>query len=75
MNAYRGSGLEAVDYIEASHGDIQHSVDAKWILQGLTSNVRYANSAEVAALKARQPVLNRPEATCAALIPVKKAAS
>jgi len=75
MSTYRGSGLEAVDYVEILHGDIQQSSEAKWILQGLTSNVRYATSAEVAALKARQPPLNRPEATCAALIPVKKSAN
>lgn len=74
MSAYRGSGLEAVDYIEVLQGDLRQPNEAKWILQGLTSNLRYATSAEVAALKARQPVLNRPEARCAALVPIMKSA-
>ena len=43
-----------------------------WSLSGTTSNVRYANRAEVTALRARQAGLDRPEATRAALIPVRK---
>jgi chlorite dismutase len=43
-----------------------------WTLSGTTSNVRYANRAEVTALRARQAGLDRPEATRAALIPVRK---
>jgi chlorite dismutase len=41
-------------------------------LRGVTSNVRYATQDEVARLKSVQPQLDRPEATCAALIPIKK---
>ncbi len=74
MHAYRGSGLEAVEYIEVLHGDIRQSSETKWILQGFTSNARYSTSAELAALKARQPALNRPGDNCAALIPIKKSA-
>lgn len=43
-----------------------------WTLSGTTSNVRYANRAEVTALRARQAGLDRLEATRAALIPVRK---
>jgi chlorite dismutase len=43
-----------------------------WTLSGRTSNVRYANRIEVTALRARQADLGRPEATRAALIPVRK---
>lgn len=51
----------------AYHGD--------WLLQGFTSNVRYAERHEITQLKARQEPLGRPEALMAALIPVKKNAA
>src|SRR5262245_44174574 len=43
-----------------------------WTLRGFTSNSRYTGKDEKAALDKVQPPLNRPEATCAALIPIKK---
>lgn len=43
-----------------------------WSLSGTTSNVRYANRSEMTALRARQAGLARPEATRAALIPIRK---
>ena len=43
-----------------------------WVLQGFTSNVRYAERHEITQLRARQEGLNRPASTCAALIPIKK---
>jgi chlorite dismutase len=45
---------------------------ASWILQGFTSNVRYAERQEITELRAKQEGLNRPQATCAALIPIRK---
>ena len=48
---------------------------AVWTLSGVTSNVRYATTAEVSTLKATQPGLHRPQATCAALIPIRKNAA
>jgi chlorite dismutase len=48
---------------------------ARWVLRGFTSNLRYATAAEVARLKAVQPALGRPEASCAALIPIRKSAA
>lgn len=45
---------------------------SSWILRGFTSNLRYAQRNEVSQLIAIQPGLNRPEASCAALIPIKK---
>lgn len=47
---------------------------AKWMLRGVTSNERYATRAEKDALAARQPPRGRPDATCAALIPIRKRA-
>lgn len=43
-----------------------------WVLQGFTSNVRYAERHEINQLRAKQEGLNRPASLCAALIPIKK---
>lgn len=43
-----------------------------WSLRGTTSNTRYANRQEIDALVARQEGLARPQATRAALIPIRK---
>ena len=48
---------------------------AKWLLRGLTSNERYLIRMEKDLLVAKQPALGRPQATCAALIPIRKTAS
>jgi chlorite dismutase len=46
--------------------------DAAWTLRGTTGHVRYVAQREKVALAAVQPLLGRPEATCAALIPIRK---
>jgi chlorite dismutase len=51
------------------------SVSANWLLRGMISNVRYATRPELTALKAIQQPLGRPQARCAALIPIKKSAA
>lgn len=43
-----------------------------WVLQGFTSNVRYAERLEINQLRAKQEGLGRPASVCAALIPIKK---
>lgn len=43
-----------------------------WVLQGFTSNVRYAERHEINQLRAKQEGLDRPASSCAALIPIKK---
>jgi chlorite dismutase len=67
-------GLESVERLEIVNEAVvsQLSPDSAWVLQGFTSNVRYANRKEINALKAIQPDLGRPEAVCAVLIPIKK---
>jgi chlorite dismutase len=45
---------------------------AVWALRGTTSNTRYTNRTEVAALAARQERLGRAAARKAALIPIRK---
>ena len=46
-----------------------------WTLVGAKSNVRYATRDEMGSLRARQEGLGRPQALCAALIPIKKSAA
>ncbi len=43
-----------------------------WVLRGITSNERYVVRSEKDQLLAKQQGLGRPEATCAALIPIRK---
>jgi len=43
-----------------------------WSLRGVVSHPHYATTAELRQLAAVQPVLSRPEASCAALIPIRK---
>ena len=46
--------------------------DGRWLLRGSTSNVRYTDGNELATLKKLSDPLNRPAATRAALIPIRK---
>jgi hypothetical protein len=48
---------------------------ANWLLRGVTSNERYVTRAERERLIAIQPGLGRPQASRAALIPIRKSAS
>ena len=75
MRSFRGAGLRAVERIDIVTGDAPVPRADAWSLHGFTSNVRYGTRAEVTTLAARQPLLNRPEAGCAALIPIKKSAA
>jgi hypothetical protein len=68
-----GAGLAFVDRVNVVNDSVTElPVDSSWILQGFSSNVRYAIHDEVTALKAIQPELNRSTALCAVLIPIKK---
>lgn len=68
-----GDPLEPVRCVEM-HNTAAASVKNRgvWLLQGFTSNVRYANRSEITRLQSVQEGLNRPAAVCAALIPIKK---
>jgi hypothetical protein len=46
--------------------------DCRWHLRGITSNERYVTREEKGRLVASQQGLGRPEAPCAALIPIRK---
>jgi chlorite dismutase len=70
-----GAPLESVQKIDVVNLPAnQLNINATWVLQGFTSNVRYAERAEIAQLRAKQEGLNRPNSICAALIPIKKTA-
>ncbi|KPF79759.1 chlorite dismutase [Brevundimonas sp. AAP58] len=66
-----GDSLAPAARLAVSEGPVPAKLGV-WTLAGTTSNVRYANRVEVTALRARQAGLDRPEATRAALIPVRK---
>ncbi|MEX1023226.1 MAG: chlorite dismutase family protein [Dehalococcoidia bacterium] len=74
LSAVRGEGLLAAPHLVVFEGaaPVPRSAEAVWVLRGVTSNERYTTSAEHEALTARQPELGRPEATEAALIPIRK---
>ena len=73
ITAARGPGIEAVHALNAVNEPFAAlPAGARWVLRGFTSNVRYATRDETARLKAAQPSLDRPEASCAALIPIRK---
>jgi hypothetical protein len=65
--------VERLDIVDGSVPDIP--AGAKWILRGVTSNERYATRLEKEELSRRQATLGRPEATRAALIPIRKSAA
>lgn len=72
VTAAAGEGLAPAPALGIGH-DAQAAAGAvAWRLRGTLSNARYATRAEVTALRTRQQGLMRPEATCAALIPIRK---
>lgn len=61
------SGLTMIE------GDSEADADGGvWCLRGVTSNPRYTIGAELKKLTSVSPLLGRREASCAALIPIKK---
>lgn len=62
--------LEVVNAVAAST-----PIGARWSLRGATSHERYVTREERTRLVERQPILGRPEARCAALIPIRKSES
>ena len=68
-----GDSLPAVPRLRVASGLIT-SPTGSWVLRGVTSNERYTNRPEKQRLVALQPSLGRVQATCAALIPIRKSA-
>ncbi|MFT3735447.1 MAG: chlorite dismutase family protein [Rhodocyclaceae bacterium] len=65
-----GESLPDVSHIELVAGS--PDVPSVWALRGVTSNERYVERSEKTQLLAVQQGLGRPEASCAALIPIRK---
>ena len=77
MEAAVGKPLPAARKLEISSGsEIPPVPHAAWVLRGMTSNERYAvRDEEKSLIVAKQLSLARPEAACAALIPIRKNAA
>ena len=58
-----------------SASELRSETDAPWVLRGITSNERYVLRDEKNEIVAKQQGLGRPEAICAALIPIRKSAA
>jgi chlorite dismutase len=56
----------------ATHLAMADLPGASWRLRGVVSHPRYSTAAELKTLAGVQAGLGRPEATCAALIPIRK---
>jgi chlorite dismutase len=70
-----GPSLELVERVNVVNDTVvELPLDSSWVLQSFSSNIRYAMRDEISTLQAVQPGLNRAEAVCAVLIPIKKTA-
>jgi hypothetical protein len=68
-----GAPLPLTEKLEVVRGTVPRWPDGtKWVLRGVTSNTRYVTKTEQSLLESRQAPLGRPEATRAALIPIRK---
>lgn len=68
-----GPALEMVSHLDvqvAANDDV--APDSRWALRGVTSNGRYTTRQEHEILVATQAPIGRPDASCAALIPLSK---
>lgn len=74
--AVSGDALPAAARLAITPSDrLAPSSQQAWQLAGFASNVRYVERAEKTALVSVQAGLGRPEASCAALIPIRKSAA
>ena len=74
IKPFRGATLPSAERLRVIEGEWAHPANSVWSLRGFSSNVRYANKSERASLRASSPALGRPEASLAALIPIRKRA-
>src|SRR3970040_1353128 len=76
MEAIAGEPLPVVRKLEiASNSEIPSDPQAAWVLRGITSNERYVDREEKSQIVAKLLGLGRPEATCGALISIRKNAA
>ena len=76
IQAVIGESLLAAPCLDIQNTNLQvPPIGSRWLLRGVTSNQRYVTRAEQSSLVATQAGLGRPEATCAALVPITKTAA
>src|SRR5678815_5409755 len=69
----RGAPLAEVARIAVDEGDMEAPTSGHlWRLRGVVSHQRYVTHSEAETLRRTQAALGRPEATSAALIPIRK---
>jgi len=69
-----GSGLSLFQSLDITEGSLMSHLQATWFIKGFRSNMRYTHQTEAETLTSKQALLGRQQATCAALIPIKKSA-
>ena len=72
--AVAGEPLPAATYLSAGN-ETPYTAKSSWQLRGIVSHARYTTAEELKRLNVVSPPLRRPEATCAALIPIRKSAA
>ncbi|MFL6655864.1 MAG: chlorite dismutase family protein [Sulfurifustis sp.] len=72
VRAVAGAPLAAAAKLSLRDGETPSREGTAWVLRGVTSNERYVTRFEKERLVAKQEGLGRREATCAALIPIRK---
>ena len=72
MTAVAGEPLPAAQRLDMQHELAADRELGSWQLRGTAGHVRYVERAEKTALDPASPALGRAEASCAALIPIRK---
>lgn len=76
MECMAGEPLPAAKRLAITPGaESPSDLRAAWVLRGIKTNERYVLREDRSEMAARQRGLGRPEATCAALIPIRKNAA
>ena len=76
ITAIAGESLPSAERLAVIEGpEARRPLEGSWILRGTTSNERYTNREELKALSVKEEMLLRPQATRAALIPIRKTAA
>ncbi|MEA2807223.1 MAG: hypothetical protein QOJ17_1364 [Rhodospirillaceae bacterium] len=71
LTAVAGESLPAATHL-ASGNETAQPAEGSWQLRGVVSHTRYTTAQELNRLNTVSPPLGRPEAVCAALIPIRK---
>jgi chlorite dismutase len=72
MHTISGKAIENTTHLHIEENPSNKLPSGIWTLRGFSSNIRYAEKTEKDKLASLQEGLGRPEATCAALIPIRK---